>query len=552
MSEELDLPDVDGAAEGYYKMSPSQIKLWLDGCKRKWGLRYIAKLYPEQDPNGPAAFGTAVHALLEKYQKDGIDWDYTTEQGKVAAKAKPFLPAPHPAALTEREFNWDTVRTGDSRPQSEGRAILWKGVIDLTLPTTLDVTLPEVIDYKTCRNLKYALDKDTLPVDPQAVIYAVATMAKYETTQANLMWLYLPRTGQARPVRVTLSWEHAKKEFRKLEVLAREIERTHALTDDAMMLPINAAVCDKYNGCPYKGTCNLGPIERQGILMGFLEDLAARRAAENGAAQGAAPEAKVVVTPSGNNTFSPEFLQAPSVTPAAPVQLINPPEAPTLNTYHLNGQAVQVPAAATAQQAAEAIASQVPEAVVVPQGQVAQGPQVVVAPPVSTLAVPAPPTKVTKPKKAKRTADEITADNQKALAESDARLAAQTAQTVVNGTLQTVDFVPQPASDRDIVVESSTPFTLYINCTPRWEHLLVEEYLANVKEAVNKAFNVDDYRAVDFAKGRAALANETAKAVKFDIENGRVKDLVIYTNTAESSDVLAALVALAGNRVVRA
>lgn len=523
MSEELDLPDVDGVVEGYYKMSPSQIKLWLDGCKRKWGLRYIAKLYPEQDPNGPAAFGTAVHALLEKYQKDGIDWDHSTEQGKVAAKAKPFLPAPHPAALTEREFNWDTVRTSDSRPQSEGRAILWKGVIDLTLPTTVDVTLPEVIDYKTCRNLKYALDKDTLPVDPQAVIYAVATMAKYETTQANLMWLYLPRTGQARPVRVTLSWEHAKKEFRKLEVLAREIERTHALTDDAMTLPINAAVCDKYNGCPYKGTCNLGPIERQGILMGFLEDLAARRAAESGATQGAAPEAKVVVTPSGNNTFSPEFLQAPPAAPAAPVQLINPPEAPTLNTYHANG-------------------------VVVPQGQVAQGPQVVVA----------PPAKVTKPKKAKRTADEITADNQKALAESDARLAAHTAQTVVNGTLQTVDFPIAEYADDDAKQTSelfhkvSQPFTLYINCAPRWEHLLVEEYLVNVKGAVNKAFNVDDYRAVDFAKGRAALANETAKAVKHDIENGMVKDLVIYTNTAESSDVLAALVALAGNRVVRA
>lgn len=506
----------EGEIPGYYNVSPSQIKLWLDGCKRKWGLKYVANMRKVEGEDSPAAFGKRTHSLLEEYQKTGVAWDHQTPEGKVAAKALQFLPAPHRDSLTEKEFNFDTSRTGDSRPAYEGRALLWNGFRDLTHPPAGGV--PMVTDYKTCGNLKYALTEVTILQDPQAILYTMVTMAEYGTDTCDAQWLYLPRNvATPKEVRVRFTKEHVKKEFRKLEILAREIERTHANTEDAMALPYDSTVCDKYSGCEYKATCNLSPIERQGILMGFLDDLKARKAAE--VSQVSAPVAAAAPPSLPGVTFNKTW------TDPAPVK-INPPEAPNLEVR----QAVKTPEAIDPVEAISA-ASGDP-----------------LPPPAPT--VPAVPEAR---KRTRRTKDQIAADNAAALAKSD----------TMNGLpeyepslpLETLD---PPSSHSDFLFEQGfdagkkNVFTLYVDCAPRWQHTEVDRYIARVKTQINLAFNVDDYRAVDFAKGRAALANETAKQVQADIDSYELSDLVVYTNSPEGQEVLSSLVALANGRVVRA
>lgn len=643
----LPVPDEDPTPPGYYRISASQIKTYLD-CKRKWAWIYIANIRP---PSGEAAsFGQRTHSILEDYQKTGIAWDHTTEEGRVARKALQFLPAPDPNALTEASFTFDTVRTGDDRPVSEGRHLLFNGFIDLTLPPNYEwehtSPYPTIIDYKTCGTTQYALTVTTLPEDPQAVIYAYHAMAKYQTTHADLMWLYLPRrTSTPLPVKVRLDWETTKTKFRKLEVLAREIERTHDAVTDPLTLPPTESSCDKYGGCPFKGRCNLQasktPQQRQEEFMGFIEDMAARRAAEQSAVQPPAAGSTVVTTPSGNNTFSPEFLAAaapvsrqemstanfgkPAPLVEALAQRINPPEAPSLTTYDpklpigqsaplypaTNEGAVQFVAPggyapAVVPTEPLPVTSAIPSSghsTSVPVVQVYQDP---ITGPTLTLgivpSVPVPGTEQTvseeKPKRTRRTK-----------AQMEAARAAETAGTSISTEIlskvqdrvdteikdicdkievrvagihayggggggtdrapevfesQPGDVLVTPIGDqlglpdlvqiRDLAepVLLEPLFTLYINCAPSWPHKTADTYIARVQANINKTFGVADYRCIDFGKGRGILANEVKELAQNEIASGELQHLVIYTNNPEGQEVLSGLVALAGNRVVRA
>lgn len=513
-----DAPYVRQNIPGWYQVSASELQTWKDGCKRKWAFRYGPDPLPRPADQDSALLGTEVHNLLEKYQKDGIAWDTTLRASPIAAKALAHLPAPHPAALTETEFLFDTSRTGDSQGAVKP-PILWKGRRDLVVaPGGMFPGSPlTLIDYKTTGNLQYAKTEETLLEDPQAILYASQTMAEFEAPIIDLMWLYLPTgAGKAKPVYVRFDVETVKKQFRKLEVLATEVVHAYSrLTDAASVLeqlPPNPLHCDAYGGCPYRGTCKLDPLETEHAkIEEFMSFFPAPTNMPFPPPAPVAPPAPVqgVIVPLGQAPMpfppptQPTFAdQRPIITNFPANGGINPPEQPS-----------QVFAAPPA-------------------------PVVVVVPPPPPTAPEAP-----KPKRTRRSPAEMAAAR---AAETQGitvivngpAAPATVAQNIVDSV--TSAFVPvAPAPQCKSQLDTDYPhFTLYVNCRPDGTVTDAVEFFQEANRKVCALFQVRDYKELDFGRGLRELALETGRLAQGFIDAGTLTEMYLDTTSPEGAAAL--------------
>lgn len=312
---------------GKYFVSPSQLKLFLFGCERKWGFTYILKL---RAPSGRgAALGTRVHNQLEKYLRDGKQLDFTEmdEHGvypaEIAATGLQHLPAPQSHGLKiEGYFKFQVP---------ECPSVIFRGYKDYTCtPEVRTDGLPHVGDHKTCGNWEYALSADDLKGDIQAIIYAKHELLKYPDAPAvTLQWGYLGTKKKyvAHPVRATITRADVATVWPEIVLGANRLVTTFGSGKQPLELPFNNDECDKYSreGCPFKSTCKLSPEERRPFYMSsaptsnLLDRIKARQAAETGV-----PATALAAAPAAGLSLIQAKLAAAKAAKAA-----TPPPAPT-------------------------------------------------------------------------------------------------------------------------------------------------------------------------------------------------------------------------------
>jgi hypothetical protein len=161
--------------------SASQFKA-VDRCDRYWWYQKIAKLPTTKTP--ALARGSAIHKQLENWLDHG---QRPTDQAALALlpmipNPTPGLPnGPHRPYLTEQPLN--LVLPGAPVP------II--GAIDLLRPG-------HVVDFKSTRDLKWALSSDRLANDLQAVIYAYSEMLRTPNLPTyRVEWMYTVTEGPA-------------------------------------------------------------------------------------------------------------------------------------------------------------------------------------------------------------------------------------------------------------------------------------------------------------------------------------------------------------------
>lgn len=331
-------------------VSASQLKLFMFGCERKWGFTYLMKL---RTPSGRGArVGSLVHeGQLEPYLKEGKPLDFSImdeESGiypaEVAAPMLQYLPEPKSPGLgVETYFKFEV-------PELPG--VIFRGYIDYTVEPQYNADqLPLVGDHKTTGNWAYALTADQLEWDLQAILYAKYTILKYPSMPAvTLQWGYMgtKKPHLPKPVRATLTRAQVDVAFSEVIEGARHLattlnsrrraDGTPPSEADVLSLPFNAEECPKYSkdGCPFRGTCNLGPRERRPFNMSnatptdnLLSRIKARQAAEtNGTTTPTAPATTGALSPVQAKLAAAKAAAAgkPSISDTLP---ITPPEQST-------------------------------------------------------------------------------------------------------------------------------------------------------------------------------------------------------------------------------
>jgi PD-(D/E)XK nuclease superfamily len=241
-----------------YIFSASQITTFNE-CKRKWAWDRIAKIPRATHPS--AAKGTRCHSQWERYLTTGetprhaLDDGSLDETGAIAEVSLDDLPQPFrtPGLEVEQKFAFSSPRTG----------YIYRGFIDFRYPLRDGWAL--VGDHKTTSNLAYAKTPEDLLTDPQAIIYAVETMAYYKVPNVRLHWNYVStkRPYRSLPVYQEMSSPHAVAAFLGIEetagIMAGILDTVGA--DDILSLEPNLSACNSYGGCPYRFKCNLSPMD---------------------------------------------------------------------------------------------------------------------------------------------------------------------------------------------------------------------------------------------------------------------------------------------------
>lgn len=288
-------------------VSPSQIKTW-QLCPRKWAWDKLDQV--PRPPSSPTAqLGTEVHKLAERYLIEG-EFPPDTQAGEILKPALSLLPAPSADLIVERKFRWRGFH----------------GIIDLAYT---DSTHGSVVhDHKTTGSPHYALDEETLPEDPQAIIYAA-----HAERDVTLHWLYIPTRGKHRPwrVEVPMGAEEAQKRVQPLVRTADLLRKVKRLGLKALDFPPQATACSAFGGCPYMSRC--GTIDKGNWTMDI--DARVKEVIANLTGQAAPPKDVAPPPPPPKGAAPPPPPPPPpppkDVAPPPPPPPPPPPEPPTQN-----------------------------------------------------------------------------------------------------------------------------------------------------------------------------------------------------------------------------
>ena len=250
------------------RYSASQIATFRD-CARKWAWDKIESV--PRPSNRYAERGTAIHALLEAWLKDGTPFDVSTDYGRIAAAGLPHLPPPGVASV-EGGFSL-ALASADFTGYIDARWVEPDG-------------LPIVLDHKTTSNLAYAKTPEDLAHDPQAMLYAAVAMRDAHAVAAELRWVYYEATARPRARKVSLRVlrEHVTAELDVIDETAREMNHVYQSGARALDLAPTVGACDAYGGCPYVSHCNLSGQEKMRAYMtgqSWAEKMKARKEAQS-------------------------------------------------------------------------------------------------------------------------------------------------------------------------------------------------------------------------------------------------------------------------------
>lgn len=225
-------------------VSPTQVQAWRL-CRRKAAFIYNEGRRPPSTEG--QEFGTRGHAL-------GADWLATgaTPADKSSPEWAAFsrgirpdlLPPPGPENKIEHEFKLAV----------DGGEIHLVGFIDCYRPGKRAL----VVDHKFVSDVRYALTASELATDAQGVMYSGVALF-YGAEEAEARWVYYPKRGRAKPVRVSVTFteESIRPEWERLLADVRAWVAVRRAKTPALELEPNALACGAYGGCPFRKDCGL-------------------------------------------------------------------------------------------------------------------------------------------------------------------------------------------------------------------------------------------------------------------------------------------------------
>lgn len=239
------------------KISVSQIKTYRL-CPRKYMFNFTrSRRLPETDAQ---KFGTKVHAHLEDYLRDGT-MPPETPEGRVARLGVVSGKLPDPGSA-DTEVSFDVP--------------LWPGVSFTGLIDVLEKDRPMVTDHKTTSSItKYAMSKEDILSDEQALGYALVTMQVLGTSQAYVRWLYYEKKrhkGEIRPgtfkeVYNKIKWPDCERLARDLIKSAWECVQLRLARPDPNTLDPKLSGCHAFGGCEHRDVCDRTPVQIMQAVM---------------------------------------------------------------------------------------------------------------------------------------------------------------------------------------------------------------------------------------------------------------------------------------------
>lgn len=243
--------------------SASQVTSF-EKCNRFWYFASVQKI--RTPPTASQQFGTNTHSELEKVlQLPGHTPSADFARIVAAARAArhdprhggyPVMPDPVTEIGTYRLEGAIWIPTYKGGP-------IWNGFVDLWVPNRAP---PEVVDYKTTSDLRYAKTEAELSVDPQMVSYGKWALDQFAGLwkKVRVTHLYLTTRGKpkALPVTVDLDADHVETQWLRLLGRVRKMESLRAVqsADDITPTGVDTGHCHAYGGCQYRSQCGIDKL----------------------------------------------------------------------------------------------------------------------------------------------------------------------------------------------------------------------------------------------------------------------------------------------------
>jgi hypothetical protein len=208
-------------------------------------------------------FGTAVHAQLERWLREGVKPD-DTPAGRTAAQGLQWLPHPDTRLLLEQKFVFavtDEISAG--------------GIIDCLVPPEIGNEVI-VCDHKSCSDLRWAKTEEQLAEDPQALIYVIWAALTWQVPTICARWTYFSATTAepreprgSKPVEVLFDVRSPT----MLDAVARlvsdfeEMAKIRREKQPGLAFPPSPESCSMFGGCAHQQRCNLTPGDRLAAFM---------------------------------------------------------------------------------------------------------------------------------------------------------------------------------------------------------------------------------------------------------------------------------------------
>jgi len=222
-------------------ISPSALTSYL-ACPRKWAFGALDNQYLPSTAS--QSLGQKLHSELEDWLTKG-----KPTLGRLSdSGALSLVPVPTtPGLECEQPF---AVEVSDG----SRRAVLW-GFRDVAYPGG-------VMDLKTTSSLDWAKTPEELTKDPQANIYAAASILESGLEHADLRWVYVTTRGAiaSKSVDVRLTRAQVTATLQSwFDSICYMSELREAKTKRALELEPLRTACGDYGGCGYLPNCGEVP-----------------------------------------------------------------------------------------------------------------------------------------------------------------------------------------------------------------------------------------------------------------------------------------------------
>lgn len=223
----------------------------FERCQRRWYFEEIMKHRAED--TSAMRFGTAMHAELERWLRDGTspDLDRKTAEGlypgQAARKSLHLLPLPGGDLMVEHQFVDKKLVAGAD----------YFGTVDLANPR--EGASIDLYDHKSTAGLAFAKTVTELQQDVSATFYAHQLRWLWGEPTIKSRWIYTERVRSGQVKAVDFDLTSAMIDDR-LATTVKSVESMVQLsaTQSHIDAPPNWDACNDYNRkCPHWGKCEL-------------------------------------------------------------------------------------------------------------------------------------------------------------------------------------------------------------------------------------------------------------------------------------------------------
>lgn len=229
--------------KSFTRWSASQVDTY-NTCNRKWWFSKILGI--ETPPHPSAVIGTEVHAQLEAYLEEKAPAD---SLGPIARTALPFAPRPGTVYIEQSIEELGLVAGGLP-------ALGYIDVLDLTSEP------PQVLDWKTTSNFRYAKTEDELLRNVQMSVYARATLAMCErfdvpeppAVRVTHVAMLTKPPHEARRTSALMPLRTIHENWKSINDTVLTMRETATCETPDKVAPTKSA-CSAYGGCPFLDRC---------------------------------------------------------------------------------------------------------------------------------------------------------------------------------------------------------------------------------------------------------------------------------------------------------